>query len=300
MRHCLRIVPNFASFSLIVDSSAATSVFQCFAVFRSSLVRPETECRRRQEGVAVHCPFAQAAEVAEQLIELALRDRVELVIVADAAAERQAEEHGPRRRDAIDRVAAVKLLVDRAPFARRDVAAAEARRHALIDRWVGKQVAGQLLDGETIERQVRVERRESASRGTARSSARCRDACRACRRNGPRRASSGSSARRIAANRAGDRRAFRTRWETGRPGTRSTSPRRRRQPGEVETSPGESKWSCRPAEKGPGLPHPVGRGRNGRSDCGPAPDVAPAARQHAGEAATTSDRGTRPLRRSTA
>src|SRR5580700_4366427 len=94
---------------------------------------PELQRRWRQQRVAVHRPFGEAAEVAEQLIELALRDRVELVIVADAASERQTQEDGPRRGDSIDGVAAIKLLVDRAPFARRHVATAEASRHALID-----------------------------------------------------------------------------------------------------------------------------------------------------------------------
>ena len=99
----------------------------------------------------------QAAEIAEQPIKLFLRDGIEFVVVADAAAECQAQKHGARRLHAFDGVADVEFLVDRPPFAGGHVAAAKAGGHALVDVAFGKQVAGQLLDGELVKRLIGIE-----------------------------------------------------------------------------------------------------------------------------------------------
>ena len=92
-----------------------------------------------------------------QLVKLALRERIELVVVADRAAGRQAQ---PDLRGGFGAVAVVEheiFFVDRAAFAGGDVAAIEARGDLLIERAIRQQVAGQLLDRELIERHVAVE-----------------------------------------------------------------------------------------------------------------------------------------------
>ena len=64
--------------------------------------------------LVVHPLLVDAVEEGEELVELVLRDRVELVIVAAAATHRQAEEHRRRGLDAIDGVLDAPFLVDRA------------------------------------------------------------------------------------------------------------------------------------------------------------------------------------------
>ena len=100
----------------------------------------------------------RVVEERRQLVELALRERVELVIVAHRAAGRQAHPHLRRRLRAVARVEHGVLFVDRAAFAGRDVAAVEAGADLLLERRVRQQVAGQVFDRELIERHVRVER----------------------------------------------------------------------------------------------------------------------------------------------
>ena len=94
----------------------------------------------------------------EHLIELALRDRIELVIVAARAAERQPEERPRRwwRRDR-HRLYAILLEVD-AAFVVAGRVAMEAGGDQLIDSGIRQQVAGDLLDHELIERHVVVDR----------------------------------------------------------------------------------------------------------------------------------------------
>ena len=77
-------------------------------------------------GVAVERLAVEAVEEGEQLVVLLLRDRVVLVVVAAGAADGQAEEDGADGVDAVDHVADVDLLVDRAALAGGDVAAVEA------------------------------------------------------------------------------------------------------------------------------------------------------------------------------
>ena len=77
-----------------------------------------------------------------------MRERIELVIVADGAAGRQAQPDLRRRLGAVARVEHQVLFGDRAAFVGRDVAAIEAGGDLLVERAVGQQVAGQLLDRE--------------------------------------------------------------------------------------------------------------------------------------------------------
>src|SRR5205814_4635528 len=91
------------------------------------------------------------------LIELALRERVELVIVTDRAVGGQAKPDRRHRLGTIARVEDEILLRNDAAFIRGDVAAVEAGRYLLIKRAAGQQVAGELIDGELVERLVLVE-----------------------------------------------------------------------------------------------------------------------------------------------
>ena len=107
--------------------------------------------------VAVERRVGGTVEERVERVILLLRDRVELVVVADGAAGGEAEPRLHRRAGAIDGVAIHPLLGDRSAFAGRDVAAVEAGRGQLIVRWHRQQIAGELLDREAVVRQVLVE-----------------------------------------------------------------------------------------------------------------------------------------------
>ena len=92
------------------------------------------------------------------MIELALRDRIELVVVTDRATDCQSEPHGSDRFGSIHRISHADLVVDRTTFAGRDVAAIETRCDPLFHRRVRQQVTGELLDRELIEGDVPIER----------------------------------------------------------------------------------------------------------------------------------------------
>ena len=113
--------------------------------------------RRRVRDVAVHDVLGRVAEERRHGIEVALRDRVELVVVAGRAANGQAEE---------DRAGGVRAVlgVDHLVFLGNDaalvgcgVAAMEAGGDQLVHRRARQQVARDLLERETVEGQVAVE-----------------------------------------------------------------------------------------------------------------------------------------------
>ena len=79
------------------------------------------------------------------------------MVVAGGAAHRHAEPDRAHRVGAILGVDLGVLVVDDADFVGGDVAALEAGGDALVERGVGQQVAGQLFDGELVERQVAIE-----------------------------------------------------------------------------------------------------------------------------------------------
>ncbi len=112
------------------DSAAAMSCFRR-SIFPSSAAGPTRMDGGGKSAFPSIGLFGQAAEVAEEPIKLFLRDGVEFVVVADAAPQRESKKHGSGRLDAVDRVPDVKLLVDRPPFAGRDVATIKTGRH----RW---------------------------------------------------------------------------------------------------------------------------------------------------------------------
>ena len=103
---------------------------------------------------------AQFVDIVEERIhleELALRNGIELVIVAAGASQGESEERRPCRADAIDdRVDAVLLEIDSALLIDHRVAM-EAGRDQLVVGRVRQEVAGDLLDHEAIERHVVVQ-----------------------------------------------------------------------------------------------------------------------------------------------
>ena len=113
---------------------------------------------RRVGDVAVHDVLGGVPEERGHRVELALRDGVELVVVAGGAADGQAEE------DVADGLGPV-LGVDRLVLLRHhpalvggDVVALKAGGHELVEARLGQEVAGHLLDDEVVEGLVLVER----------------------------------------------------------------------------------------------------------------------------------------------
>ncbi len=99
-------------------------------------------------GVAVHRVGVEVVEERVQRVVVALCDRVELVVVALRAADREAEEGGAGGVDAVGDVAEADLVEDRAAFVGGDVGAEEAGGDAIVEGGVREEVAGDLLDDE--------------------------------------------------------------------------------------------------------------------------------------------------------
>ena len=100
-----------------------------------------------------HC-----VEEGKQSVKLVLRNRVILVIVAARASDGEAEPDSAGRLDAIDDVLDLRLGGDRTALPVEHVVAVEAGGDELAERRLGQQVAGELLDGELVERHVAVQR----------------------------------------------------------------------------------------------------------------------------------------------
>ncbi len=117
--------------------------------------------RGGDQGRAVHvlealAPLGDVVEVRHDLVELLLRDRVELVVVAARAAQGQAHPHRAGGRHAVDAVLGEELVDDDAPLAVQAVVAVERGGDALLQGRAGEHVAGELLDREPVERHVGV------------------------------------------------------------------------------------------------------------------------------------------------
>ena len=155
------------------------------------------------------------------------------MIVAARAAHRQAQPDGRRGFDAIDDVLDGVLFGDDAAFGVGAMIAIEAGGDVLLERGIGQQIAGQLLDRELIERQVAVVGLDHPIAPPPHVAVAVDPGSRWCRHSGPRRASAPPSARRSAAKPAGDRPRARRRRAIGRPETLDLGGRRR-QAGQVE------------------------------------------------------------------
>ena len=172
--------------------------------------RVEVLERLRAQAAQV-AALGDVVEVGVDLVELLLRDRVELVVVAARAAQRQPHPHRARRRHPIDHVLDQELLGDDAALAVLAVVAVEGGGDSLLEGGVGEHVAGDLLDGELIERHVVVVGVDHPVTVSATSGAGRRSDTRSSRRSGPRRATRRPSARRNPPIRACGRRAARRR-----------------------------------------------------------------------------------------
>ena len=125
---------------------------------RLLLRRRELQRRFREQRIAIHRGVRRAVEERVELVKLPLRDRIELVVVADRALRREAHPRIRRRRCAIQRIEEDVFRIDRPALARRHIAPVEPTRHELRLRRIRQQIAGELLDRELIEPLVVVER----------------------------------------------------------------------------------------------------------------------------------------------
>ena len=108
--------------------------------------------------VGAFAGLRQVVEERLEAVEVPLRKGVEFVVVAARAVEGLREPRGGDGLDAIGGGLGEKLFGDHAALLVEDVVSVEAGRDFLLERGVGQQVAGELLDGELIERFVVVKR----------------------------------------------------------------------------------------------------------------------------------------------
>ena len=90
-----------------------------------------------QELVPVHGPLRQAEVIREELVEFALGEGVEFVVVAGRAAGGEAEPDGRGGLYPVDRVANIVFIVDRAALAGGYITAVEAGGDLLVKRRPG-------------------------------------------------------------------------------------------------------------------------------------------------------------------
>ena len=96
-------------------------------------------------------------EDAKQGVVVAGGDGIEFVVVALGAADGESEPRGADRVHAVDKLFVARLGAIDACFAIGERVAQEAGGDQLIGGGVGKQIAGQLFDGEAIEGEVAIE-----------------------------------------------------------------------------------------------------------------------------------------------
>ncbi len=159
--------PSQAATRSGVAVSSDASRFSSSAMRALDLLTLADLLRRRQ----LQRRLLAAVEEGEELVILALLQRIELVIVTLAAADRQAEKNRAGRVGAIDDRLDAELFEVDAAFLVDLRVAMEAGGDALLNGRVRQQIAGQLLDDELIERHVAVEVPTAPSRGTSRWSA---------------------------------------------------------------------------------------------------------------------------------
>ena len=119
-------------------------------------------CRRGQEGDGVGHATVLAdvwhlVEEGEEAVVIALRDGVELVIVAACALQRKSERGHAQRAYSVHDILDAVFLVDDAALGVDDVVAAEARGDFLLQRRLRQQIARELLGEKTVVGQVGIE-----------------------------------------------------------------------------------------------------------------------------------------------
>ena len=120
--------------------------------------QPQLRRRHRRREVRIQPRLVDVVEKREQRVKILLRKGVELVIVAAAALEREAEEGGAERRHPVVDVVDAILLLDGAAFTLLLVESVEGRGQHLLVGGVRQEVAGHLPERELVPRQVVVER----------------------------------------------------------------------------------------------------------------------------------------------
>ena len=98
--------------------------------------------------------FVDRIEVRVQLIKLALRERVVLVVVAATAADGQTEPHSAGCFSTINDVIDARLFRDATALSVEHVIAMKACRDELIRRRIFEQVTGELFDRKSIKRHI--------------------------------------------------------------------------------------------------------------------------------------------------
>lgn len=96
-------------------------------------------------------------KVGTEAIELSLADRIVFVVVASSTTGSQAQPHGRHRLNPVDHVLEVIFLRNSATLRVQTIVAAETGGDDLVGGWMGKEVAGQLVDREPVIRHVLVE-----------------------------------------------------------------------------------------------------------------------------------------------
>ena len=118
------------------------------------------EGRRVRRARAVEALLRHLMEERVELVKLLRRDGIVFVVVALGATHRGAEPHGGRGAHAVHDVFGEILVGVRAALVVGHHVAVETARDLLRPRRVRQQIAGELLDGELVERQVPIERRD--------------------------------------------------------------------------------------------------------------------------------------------
>ena len=118
----------------------------------------ERRLRVDVQRIALEPILVDAAEHRGKPIELALRDRVVLVVVAARAFEREPEERSAKRRNTVGDALLPELLRNRAAFLGHAMQPMERGCDAVVDRRVRQQVAGDDARDELVERHVRAQR----------------------------------------------------------------------------------------------------------------------------------------------
>ena len=135
-------------------------------LFREALVffflagGPQQQRRARRRGgeVRVEARLVDVVEEREQRVVIALRDRIEPVVVAAGALDREPEHRRAECVHPIDDVLGAELLFDAAALVGLAVQPVEGRGDPLLARRARQEIAGQLPGQELIVGKVAIER----------------------------------------------------------------------------------------------------------------------------------------------
>ena len=118
--------------------------------------QPQLGRRHRWREVAVEPRLVDVVEEGEELVILLLRERIELVVVAAAALERQAEEGGPEGRDTVVDVIDAILLLNASPLRLLLMEPIEGGGEDLLVAGIGEEIPGELPGDEIVPGEIAV------------------------------------------------------------------------------------------------------------------------------------------------